>query len=80
MSDKVDIAAVRPKAEPRWPAGVAVVAIGALFAGLPTELIFTGSRRLLLAIVLVMIVPTVVTHRVGHHSLNQIPGYILTVS
>jgi hypothetical protein len=77
VSDKVDIGADRPKAEPRWPAGVAVAAIGALFAALPTELIFTGSRWLLLAVVLVMIVPTVVTHRAGHHSLNQIVGYIL---
>jgi hypothetical protein len=63
--------------EPRWPAGIAVVAIGGLFAVLPSSLVLPGPRWLLLAIVLVLLVPTVISHQVGHHFLNQILGYIL---
>jgi hypothetical protein len=62
--------------EPRWPSGVAVVAIGGLFAALPSSLV-AGPRWLLLATVLVLLVPTIISHRIGHHSLNQILGYIV---
>lgn len=65
------------RTEPRWPAGIAVVAIGGLFAALPSSLAFVGPRWFPLAIVLVLMVPNIVTHRIGHHSLNQIFGYIL---
>lgn len=65
------------KGEPRWPAAIAVVAIGGLFAALPSSLVFAGSRWLILAIVLVLIVPTIISHRIGHHFFNQILGYIL---
>jgi hypothetical protein len=68
---------VRQNPEPRWPAGIAVVAIGGLFVALPSSLTFAGSRWLLLGIVLVMMVPIVISHRIGRHSLNQILGYIL---
>ncbi len=73
---KVNIGMARQNSEPRWPAGIAVVAIGGLFAALPSSLTFAGSRWLLLGIVLVMMVPTVISHRIGHHFLNQILGYI----
>ncbi len=63
--------------EPRWPSGIAVVAIGGLFAALPSSLLLAGPRWLLLAIVLVLLVPTVISHRIGHHSLNQILGYVV---
>jgi hypothetical protein len=63
--------------EPRWPAGVAVVAIGGLYAALPSTLILVRPRWLVLAIVLVLTVPIIISHRVGHHSLNQILGYVL---
>jgi hypothetical protein len=64
------------RTEPRWPSGVAVVAIGGLFAALPSSLV-AGPRWLLLATVLVLLVPTVISHRIGHHSLNQILGYVV---
>ena len=67
----------RGRSEPRWPAGIAVVAIGGLFAALPSSLAFAGPRWLVLAIVLVLMVPTIISHRTGNHSLNQILGYIL---
>lgn len=65
------------RTEPRWPAGIAVVAIGGLFAALPPSLAVAGPRWLLPAIVLVLLAPTVISHRAGHHFLNQILGYIL---
>lgn len=63
--------------EPRWPAAVAVVAIGGLYAALPSSLALVRPRWLVLAIVLVLTVPIVISHRVGHHFLNQILGYVL---
>jgi hypothetical protein len=62
--------------EPRWPSGVAVIAISGLVAALPASLV-AGPRWLLLATVLVLLVPTIISHRIGHHSLNQILGYIV---
>jgi hypothetical protein len=65
------------RTEPRWPAGVAVVAIGGLFAALPSSLAVARPRWLLPAIVLVLLAPTIISHRTGYHFLNQILGYIL---
>lgn len=62
--------------EPRWPSGVAVIATGSLFAALPSSLV-AGPRWLLLATVLVLLVPTIISHRIGHHSLNQILGSVV---
>jgi hypothetical protein len=63
--------------EPRWPAAVAVIAVGSLYAALPSSLVIAGPRWLILALVLVLTVPTIISHRIGHHSLNQILGYVL---
>src|SRR5258708_27041462 len=68
----------RPKkGEPRWPAGIAVVAIGGLYAALPPALRVVRPRWLILAIIVVLMVPTIISHRTGNHSLNQIFGYVL---
>jgi hypothetical protein len=63
--------------EPRWPAGIAVIAIGALYAALPPALIVVRPRWLLLVMVAVIMVPTIISHRTGNHFLNQILGYVL---
>jgi hypothetical protein len=65
------------KSEPRWPAGIAVVAIGGLYAALPAALRVVRPRWLVLAIIVVLMVPTIISHRTGNHFLNQILGYIL---
>src|ERR1700704_3690228 len=65
------------KSEPRWPAGIAVVAIGGLYAALPPALMVVRPRWLILAIVVVIMVPTMISHRTGNHFLNQILGYVL---
>ena len=64
-------------AEPRWPALLAFLALGGLYAALPSSLVFGGPRWLLLLIVSVLLVPTVISHRISHHRLNQVLGYIL---
>jgi hypothetical protein len=63
--------------EPRWPALIAVLATGALYGLLPERLTF-GPSWLLLIVVLVLIIPTVITHRVGIPKLNFVFGLLLT--
>ncbi len=63
--------------EPRWPAFVGLLGAGALYAALPSSLLVGGPRWLLPALVLLLSVPTAISHRRGRHQLNQILGYIL---
>ncbi len=62
--------------EPRWPAVLASVAIGALELALPRELVF-GPRWLLLLLVGALTLPAVLARRRGRHRLNQIIGFTL---
>jgi hypothetical protein len=62
--------------EPRWPAVIAVLAVGGIYLALPASLA-VGPRWLQLVIVLILVVPTVITHRRGNHALNQILGHAL---
>jgi hypothetical protein len=62
--------------ESRWPAVVAVLAVGGIYLALPASLA-VGPRWLQLVIVLILVVPTVITHRRGNHALNQILGHAL---
>lgn len=57
MAPETETGKARP--EPRWPALVAVLALGALYADLPPALVLPASRWLLLAIVSVLLIPTV---------------------
>jgi len=63
-------------AEPRWPAILAVLAVALLHSALP-EWLRLGPYWLLLAIVVALLVPTVVSHRTGRHHLNEVLGHIL---
>jgi uncharacterized membrane protein len=56
---------------------VALLGAGGLYAALPTSLLIGGPRWLLPLIVLVLVVPTEITHHRGQHHLNQTLGYIL---
>ncbi len=47
--------------EPRWPALIAVLAVGGLYLALP-EYLRIGPRWLFPAIVTTLVVPTVITH------------------
>jgi hypothetical protein len=62
--------------EPRWPALIAVLAVGAANLALPNS-ISVGPRWLLLAIVGALLVPTIVSHRQGDHRANHALGQIV---
>lgn len=59
--------------EPRWPAFIAIVAVGGLYLALPTYLTI-GPRWLFPAVVMALLVPTVISHRAGKHHINRILG------
>jgi hypothetical protein len=69
-------------AEPRWPALIAAIAVGGIYAALP-DVLTLGPRWLLPLIVFTLLVPTIVSHQAGHHRLNAFFGYavdaILTI-
>jgi len=65
------------KPEPRGQALLAVLAIGAIYLALPRNLI-VGPIWLLPTVIVILLVPTVVSHRVGRHSLNHALG--ITIS
>lgn len=64
--------------EPRWPAVVALFAVGGLRLALPDAL-SAGPPWLLLALVALLLVPAVWARRGGNHHLNQIFGYTANV-
>jgi hypothetical protein len=63
--------------EPRWPAMLALLAVGGLRLALP-ESLSVGPDWLLIAVVGAMLIPTVLARRRGMDSLNKILGYVLT--
>jgi hypothetical protein len=65
------------KPEPRWQAVFAFLAICAIYLALPRDLI-VGPTWLLPTLIVVLLVPTVVSHRVGKLSLNRILGFIIS--
>ena len=60
--------------EPRWPAVVALLAIGGMHLALPESMTY-GPDWLLLLLVVVMLVPVILARRYGRHSINQWLGY-----
>lgn len=64
------------KPEPRAQAVLAFLAICAIYLALPSKLV-VGPIWLLPTLIVVLLVPTVVSHRVGRHSLNRTLGFII---
>jgi hypothetical protein len=64
------------KPEPRAQAVLALLAICAIYLALPRKLV-VGPIWLLPTLVVVLLVPTVVSHRVGRHSLNRMLGFVI---
>ena len=62
--------------EPRAQAVLAFLAICAIYLALPRDLV-VGPIWLLPTLVVVLLVPTVVSHRIGKHSLNRTLGFII---
>jgi hypothetical protein len=66
----------RRETEPRWPAVLAVLAIGGLDSVLPAPLRF-GPDWLLVVVVSIMLVPTIIAHRTGRAGLNRVLGHLV---
>lgn len=64
--------------EPRWPAIVAVLAVGGLYTALPMQLT-VGPRWAFLIIVVAMLVPTIIMHAQKYHHMDRILGFGITV-
>jgi hypothetical protein len=64
------------KPEPRGQVIAAVLAVCAIYLALPRSLV-VGPTWLLPTIIVVLLVPTMVSHRVGKQSLNRILGLII---
>ena len=59
--------------EPRWPAVIGLLAAAGLFAVLPKYLSL-GPRWLPLVIIAVLLIPTILSRRRGHHTTNRVLG------
>ena len=64
------------KPEPRWQALLAFLAVGAIYLALPRDLII-GPTWLLPTLIVVLLIPTVISHRAGKRSLNRALGLII---
>jgi hypothetical protein len=61
-------------AEPRWPAAIALLAISFLYYALPSSLT-VGPDWLVLALVMVLVTPAVISASRGNFKLSQVFGY-----
>ena len=64
------------KPEPRWQALLALLAIGGIYLALPRWFI-VGPVWLLPGLIVILLVPTVMTHRTGSYSLNHALGILI---
>jgi len=64
-------------AEPLWPPLVAMLAVGGLYAALPPSLMAGAPPWLLVAIVIGLLVPMLLSHQRGNHSVSHFLGYVL---
>src|SRR2546430_15414509 len=69
-SDRID------KPEPRWQVILALLAVGGIHLALPRWFI-VGPIWLLPGVIIVLLVPTIMTHRTGRHSLNHALGILI---
>ncbi|MGC2619169.1 MAG: hypothetical protein WA414_09035 [Acidobacteriaceae bacterium] len=63
--------------EPRWPAMLALLAVGGLRLALP-ESLSIGPDWLVLVVIAVLIVPAIWTHRSGSARLSRLIGFTMT--
>jgi hypothetical protein len=63
--------------EPRWPAIVAILAVGSLDLALRSDLVF-GPPWLVPGAVGLLLIPAIVSHRLGRHHLDRVFGFVIT--
>lgn len=66
------------KPEPWWQALLAFVAVAGIYLALPSSLI-VGPTWLLPTLIAVLLIPTVVGHKMGKLSLNRILGFAISL-
>ena len=64
--------------EPRWLALIAMLATGLVYAALPSNL-SVGPDWLLVALMGVVIVAALISHRIGNHKADKLIGYTASV-
>jgi hypothetical protein len=64
------------EAEPRWPAFIAILAVGGLYTALPDALTL-GPRWFFPGLVLALLLPTIISHHAGRHRLSIIFGWLV---
>jgi hypothetical protein len=64
------------KPEPRWQVILALLAIGGIYLALPPWFI-VGPAWLWPGLILVLLIPTIMSHRTGRHSLNHALGILI---
>ena len=62
--------------EPRWPAIISVLCVGGLYAAMPPTL-SAGPLWLLPALVVLLLLPMIISHRTGHDNINKFLGIVL---
>ena len=77
MSPNSEPAREERKPEPRWPALIAVLAVGGLYLALQSDLVI-GPRWLFPATITALLVPTTISHQTGRHDLNRILGLAIS--
>src|SRR5436190_11928789 len=63
--------------EPRWPAFCAILAVGGLYTALP-EWLIVGPRWMFIVIVIILLIPTVVSHWIDYRRLNRFFGFVVS--
>jgi hypothetical protein len=63
--------------EPRWPAAVAIVAVAGLSVALAPGL-SVGPPWLFPTVVGVLLVPSIILHRIGNHHIDRALGFVIT--
>jgi hypothetical protein len=64
------------KPEPRWQALAAFLAVAGIYIALPRQLVI-GPIWFLPTLIIVLLIPTVVSHRGGYRSLNRTLGLLI---
>lgn len=62
--------------EPRWPVVVALLAAGGIYLAMPPAMAF-GGRWTLLVVVGVLLVPALITHRLGQYRWSTMIGLLI---
>jgi len=66
------------EAEPRWQALIAIIAVTGLYVSLPSSLTI-GPTWVVPTLVVMIAAPLLVLHRAGHHRMDRILGFTLTL-